>query len=287
MINSHFGTLFVVATPIGNLGDITKRAIDVLASVDIVACEHTDRTKQLYARLLIPHTSKQFVTVMDDEKRQSDRLLESLKKGLDVAIVSDAGTPLISDPGSLLIRVAMDAGCQVTPIPGASSMTTLLSVAPLDASNFRYIGFLPAKARKSEMQRVCEEMIASLVPTLFFVSPRSVVAALDALMEAGGAARKLLLGRELTKLHEEVALRTVRQHRAHYATQDSVKGEFVGLLAGSNKTKGSIDEKIGSLIRELSKLGLSSRDISQAVSSSFNVQKREIYNYAKASSSDD
>ena len=195
------GTLYVVATPLGNLRDVTQRAIDVLASVDRVGAEDTRVTATLLAHLGI--ATRPFAVHMHNEAARAAEVVDALARGESVALVSDAGTPGISDPGARVVRAALDAGYPVVPIAGPSALAAAVSAAGLDAARFAFVGFLPAQAKARR------ELLASLaalpLALVVFEAPHRVRATVDALAEALDPDRDLVVARELTKLHESVA----------------------------------------------------------------------------------
>lgn len=222
------GRLYIVATPIGNLADITARAVDVLSSVRVVACEDTRRSRVLLAA--IGAAPRQLLSLHDrNEAQASERALGHLLSGEDVALISDAGTPLISDPGFQLVRLAWRHGVAVTPVPGPSAITAALAASPIAANRFRFEGFLPAKraARRAALAR----MLRSDVPVVFFEAPHRLRAALAQLVDLGGDDRLLLLCRELTKRFETIRCASVAALLA--GAEVMPKGEFVGVLAAA------------------------------------------------------
>ena len=219
------GRLYVVATPIGNLADITARAIEVLKSVRIVACEDTRRSRTLLAHVGAA-PARLFALHAHNEVRASERVLGQLVAGEDVALLSDAGTPLVSDPGFELVRLAWRHGIAVTPVPGPSAITAALAASPIAANRFRFEGFLPAKGapRRAALAR----LLRSEVPVVFFEAPHRLGAALAEMVELGGGARPLLLCRELTKRFETIRWGTVADLLA--GGEGPHKGEFVCIL---------------------------------------------------------
>ncbi|MEQ1668361.1 MAG: 16S rRNA (cytidine(1402)-2'-O)-methyltransferase, partial [Sulfuriferula sp.] len=188
--------LYVVATPIGNLGDITLRALEVLKSVDLVAAEDTRHSGQLLARLGI---SAKFVALHEhNEQHATPRLIEDMLGGKRVALITDAGTPAISDPGTLLVAAAHAAGVQVVPVPGASAVVCALSAAGIVAPNWLFYGFLPAKANH---RRLALEKLAALPYALvFYEAPHRIVECVDDLVLTLGGVRRITFARELTKV---------------------------------------------------------------------------------------
>jgi 16S rRNA (cytidine1402-2'-O)-methyltransferase len=193
------GTLFVVGTPIGNLGDITTRALRVLGEVAVIAAEDTRRTARLLARYAIstPTTSLH----AHNEYGKTSRLVDRLARGDSVALVSDAGTPTLSDPGAELVRAAAAAGARVEAIPGPSAVTTLLSVAGLSGPTFTFMGFPPRKGR--ERARWFEEVRSAGRTVIFFEAPHRIRATLAELLRTSGD-RQVVVGREMTKVREEL-----------------------------------------------------------------------------------
>ncbi len=224
------GTLFVVATPIGNLDDLTPRARAILCSVDRIAAEDTRRT----GRLLTHIGAKTAQTAVHDfnEAAVVDGLVTRLVAGETVALVSDAGTPLVSDPGFKLVRAAHEAAIAVVPIPGASSLTAALSVAGIATDRFLFEGFLPAKrARRRER---LEELSTAAHTLVFFEAVHRIEATLEDLVAAFGADREATLLRELTKIHEQIVHATLGELLAGVVNgQVPSKGEFVVVVAGS------------------------------------------------------
>jgi 16S rRNA (cytidine1402-2'-O)-methyltransferase len=220
------GTLFVVATPIGNLGDLSARARETLAGVEIVACEDT-RT----SRTLLAHHAIQARTValhQHNERAASAALLESLRAGKDVAIVTDAGTPGLSDPGALLVAAAHAAGIRVVPVPGPSAATAALSASGFAAGPWLFAGFLPSAAGA---RRKALEDFDLPWPTVFFEAPHRIRQTLEALETRFGGDRELVIARELTKKFEELVRLPLAEARAWLdADAHRERGEFVLVL---------------------------------------------------------
>ena len=192
-------TLFVVATPIGNLHDISQRALDTLAAVSLIACEDTRISK----RLLDYHQIKTRMTSYHQHSGVvvTDKIIEVLKQGNDVALITDAGTPGISDPGGKLVAAAVEAGITVSPIPGASGITVLLSASGLPTDSFVFYGFIPHKKRR---QTTFQEIAAENKTVVFYESPHRIGKTLSSLKEVLADDRIVVIGRELTKIHEEI-----------------------------------------------------------------------------------
>lgn len=238
--------LYVVATPIGNLGDITIRALDVLAAASLIVCEDTRHTGKLLAHYRIKAATQSY----NDHNAPKVRpgLLKRLQDGEIVALVSDAGTPLISDPGYRLVTEAVEAGVSITAVPGASAVTTALSVAGVPTDRFMFMGFLPSReGEKAAMIDTVKHVPASLV---FFESPRRLADSLAAL-QAGLGDRPAVVLRELTKLHETVERAPLSRLTALHAGRPAPKGEIVIIVEGaSGREAGFSDEEVDQLIRD-------------------------------------
>ena len=221
------GELFLVATPIGNLGDITLRALEVLKSVSRVACEDTRVSGGLLHHYGIRVPLVAYHT--HNEAAATETLLAELQSGAKIALISDAGTPLLSDPGARLVAAAIAAGIRVTPIPGASALLAAITVTGLSATQFFYAGFLPTKAgARRAMLASLDTIPATLV---FYEAPHRLVATLEALLEAYGD-RQAAVARELTKLHEECRRGPLSAIIAHY-TSTAPRGECGVVVAGA------------------------------------------------------
>ena len=264
------GTLYVVTTPIGNLEDLTLRAIRVLSEVGLVAAEDTRQSRKLLTHLGI---SKRLVSYNEHNAAQrAPRLLRSLLKE-DVALVTDAGVPAISDPGADLVRAAAEQGTNVIAIPGPSAVTTALSVSGMGGDSFRFVGF-PPRARKArrELLTTLEAEPATLV---FFESPHRIRAMLEDLA-AVLADRPIAVCRELTKLHEEVFRGTPAEALAHF---DYPRGEFVIVVQGAPPRKDveADEEGARTALAALKAQGQTRRDAVAQVTDAYAVSKREAY----------
>lgn len=223
-------TLYVVATPIGNAGDITLRAINVLSLVDAVACEDTRTTAHLLTRYGL---SKELIAAHEhNERAVADKLIARLSSGQRIALVSDAGTPAISDPGARIVDAVRAAGLRVMPLPGPSAVTGALAASGLLNDRFYFIGFLPAKTKQREAELA---KFAGIAATLvFYEAPHRIIDTVDALVTAFGPSRQIVFARELTKLFEEIH-RCPLEHAAAWLKADGnrQKGEFVLLVEGA------------------------------------------------------
>ncbi|HJU21219.1 MAG TPA: 16S rRNA (cytidine(1402)-2'-O)-methyltransferase [Casimicrobiaceae bacterium] len=221
------GSLYVVATPIGNLRDVTLRALDILASADIVAAEDTRVVSTLLARYRIVARTQAFHA--HNEARQTEALVAALDAGRSVALVTDAGTPGVSDPGARLVRAARAVGHRIVPIPGASALVAAVSAAGLSATRFAFIGFLPAQAKA---RRECLAMIARWsIALVLYEAPHRIKATLDELARALDPARMLTIAREMTKAFETIASMPLGE-ASDWIAQDAnrSRGEFVLLV---------------------------------------------------------
>ncbi len=224
LYNINSGVLYIVSTPIGNLRDITLRAIDVLSAVDIIACEDTRHTKILLNRYEI---KKPLLSYFEYNKlKRIDLIIRSLKAGKSIALVSDAGTPGISDPGASLIKKAIDEGIRVEAIPGASAMLTALTVSGLPIYKFTYVGFLPVKsgARKKTLLQLKSEAKTVVI----YESPHRLIKTLLAIKEVFGNC-KIVIAREMTKKFEEILRLDVEAAIGHFENKKP-KGEFVIII---------------------------------------------------------
>jgi len=265
------GTLYVVATPLGHLEDVTLRAIRVLGEVALVACEDTRRT----ATLLRAHGVKTATTSYfeHNERFKGVKILEALRAGRDVALVSDAGTPGISDPGYRLVRDARAEGIPVVPVPGASAATAALSVSGLPTDRFLFVGFLPAKAGA---RRQALAALAAQTPTLvFFESPVRVVESLADMVAALGD-RDAFLCREATKAHEEYVRASLSALREQLAARGSVKGEIVLVVAGAPEPAPTSEDPVA-LYRRLAAEGRTRREAVKEAARQVGRPAREIY----------
>jgi len=247
------GTLYVVATPIGNLADMVPRAVEILKTVDLVAAEDTRHSGRLLRHLGI---ATPLVSYHDrGAENQGQAVLDALAAGRDVALISDAGTPLISDPGYRLVRAARAAGFAVSPIPGPCAAIAALSAAGLPSDRFAFEGFLPA--RGGERQRRLAELAAEPRTLIFYEAPHRVLEALTDLEAAFGATRELVLARELTKAFETFLAGTIAAVRARVAADSNQqRGELVLLVAGAGEREpaavaADIDAVLTPLLDEL------------------------------------
>jgi 16S rRNA (cytidine1402-2'-O)-methyltransferase len=232
-------TLFIIATPIGNLEDITLRAIRILKEVDLILCEDTRVTKRLLERYEINKPTMSYHA--QSKLSKSDKIIALLEEGKNLALVSDAGTPTISDPGCMLVvqvrthfmsRLNLDneVRVEIVPIPGPSAVLSALSVSGFPSSEFLFLGFLPHKKGRETMFK---EITASKRTVVFYESPHRILKALESLKTHLGETRKILVAREITKIYEENIMGTPEEVLAHFTTHpDRVRGEFVVVVEG-------------------------------------------------------
>jgi 16S rRNA (cytidine1402-2'-O)-methyltransferase len=267
-------TLFVVATPLGNLGDLSQRAIDTLRQVPVVAAEDTRRVRGLLSHL-DAHPRVLSFHAHSPQRRQSV-LLEILAGGRDVALVSDAGTPGISDPGEQLVRAARSAGFRVVPIPGPSAVGTALSAGGLPADRYLFLGFVPRKGR--ERGRLLRAVADSPWTTVLYEAPSRLVDLLTDLSELAGGTREAVVARELTKLHEEFRQGTLTELASYYRDAEP-RGEVTVLVAGCPDQASPVSQPadLAGRAAELLAEGLSRRAAVQRLVADLGVSRNEAY----------
>ena len=222
------GTLFIVATPIGNLGDMTLRALETLKAVDAILCEDTRVTSRLLAHYEIKRPLVSCHEHTDDSKLK--QLIERLEQGESLAFVSDAGTPGLSDPGNKLVSLALESDIAVVPIPGVSALATLVSVAGIDMREFAFLGFPPHKKGRETFFR---KVAAAEMPVMYYESPHRILKNLE-LLASFASGKRVIIGRELTKLFEEMVRGTIEEALTYFSGHpEKVKGEFVVIVFSS------------------------------------------------------
>lgn len=263
------GTLYIVATPIGNLGDITRRAVEVLGEVDLVAAEDTRHSRKLLSALGI---STEMISYREHNREDAaKRIMVRIGQGKDVALITDAGTPGVSDPGHYLVGLCVDKSIPVIPVPGPSAVTALLSASGMELTRFIFQGFLPPKSKARE--EVLEQLAASGFPCVIYESPNRVLATLGAI--AGIMSdRQLVLGREMTKLHEEF-IRGTAVEVAHRLEEGKIKGEVTILVEGGELVKRTVD--LLPAIKRLRAEGLSASRVAAVLSQITGEEKNTIY----------
>lgn len=262
----------MVPTPIGNLDDMTVRAARVLAEVDFIAAEDTRHTRKLLSHLGIATPLQSYYR--GQEAKQGQRLIAELENGKNIALVSDAGTPAISDPGTRLVRLCHAHGIKVIPLPGPSAVTTLVSASGLADDGYTFLGFLPSKS--GQRRKVLQSHVYDVLPFVLYESPRRILDTLTDILAILGD-RSVCLGRELTKIHEEVVLTTVGALRQELAARPAVKGEIVMIVDGSKIKAADGEDDIVELLRALRQQGLSMKDAVQKISHDLGGKRSEIY----------
>ena len=265
------GRLFVVATPIGNLEDITYRAVRVLGEVDLIACEDTRQTRKL-----LDHYAIRRPTISFHEHNEAERAAElaaRLCAGARIALVSDAGVPLVSDPGYRLVRAAVEAGIPVEPVPGASAALAALSASGLPTDAFHFGGFLPAKP--GQRAHALEKLVEEQATLVFFEAPHRIVEALETVEQVLGP-RPVVVARELTKIHEEFLRGTPGEVRAALAGREAIKGEIT-LLIGKAVSPAPADTPIETAVETLIRAGTPRMDAIKQVARRRGLSKREVY----------
>ncbi|HIJ90460.1 MAG: 16S rRNA (cytidine(1402)-2'-O)-methyltransferase [Desulfobulbaceae bacterium] len=276
--SSKPGTLFVVATPIGNLEDITLRALRILQEVDLIAAEDTRHTRKLLSHFDI-HTPL-LSYYKEKEASRSQEIVTRLLAGQQVALVSDAGTPGISDPGGILVHSAYEHDIGVVPVPGVSALATILSVAGLTEPSHLFLAFLPSKG--SERRKLLRGLKNEAHALVFYESPRRITASLaDCLAELGE--RRVVIGRELTKVYEEIAHGQLSQLLADFKGRESIKGEFVVLIEGVRASASVRPDNLEDLLRWYrAQPGVSLKDAVASIAKDLDLSRSEVYQKALA-----
>jgi 16S rRNA (cytidine1402-2'-O)-methyltransferase len=268
------GTLYLVATPIGNLEDITHRAVRLLGEVDLIACEDTRHTRKLLSHYGI--STKTISYHEHNERERALELIDQLRSGLNIALVTDAGMPSISDPGFRLTRAAIEDDLLVVPVPGANALTTALVASGLPTDDFFFGGFLPSRSG-ARRARLAE--LRSLATTLiFYEGPHRIAATLKDAFEILGE-REAVVARELTKLHEELARGRLSELAARFADPESARGEMVLIIdrapiAGAAETSTS---SVGELVSQLEETGLDHRAALKKAARELGLSRDEAY----------
>jgi 16S rRNA (cytidine1402-2'-O)-methyltransferase len=268
------GLLYVVSTPIGNLEDITFRAVNALKAADWIACEDTRTTHKLLMHYGI--TTRPISYHDYNEQERSIELAARLVAGETGALVSDAGTPLLSDPGYRLVRAAIEAGVRVEALPGASALLAGLVVSGLPSDQFHFGGFLPSK--QGARRRVLESLADEQATLIFYETPHRIVEALEDIAEVLGT-RDMVVARELTKMHEEVLRGTAAEIRDSLTARDAIRGEFVVLIAKAAAPEPD-DTPIDEAVMRLVNAGLDRMEAMKKVARERGLSKREVYKLA-------
>ena len=265
------GILYVVATPIGNLEDITFRAVRILKEADLIVCEDTRQTPKLLDHYGI---SKPLLSYHEhNERARASQLIHELEAGKTIALVSDAGTPLIADPGYRLVESARARGIPVSPLPGPSAILAALSASGLPTDSFLFQGFLPAKT--TQRRKLLETLKAGGVTLVFYETPHRVLEALDDIAAILGP-RPVVLARELTKIHEEFLSGTASEIKQVLEQRPALKGEFV-LMIGKGSGVADAEIPVEDAVEELIRQGVPRMDALKTIARQRGLPKREVY----------
>jgi 16S rRNA (cytidine1402-2'-O)-methyltransferase len=270
------GTLHIVSTPIGNLGDLSPRAVEVLRSVAAILAEDTRHSRTLCDRFGI--RTPLLAYHEHNEAQATPGLIARLERGESLALVSDAGTPLLSDPGARLVRAAVDAGVRVSPVPGPSALLAALVGAGLPAERFTFFGFLPRKG--GDRARALSELAALRHTAVLFEAPGRTAGTLRALADAGAGDHAAAVARELTKQFEEFRRGTVSELAAYYEAAGDPRGEVVIVVAGAGAA-GPDEDALRTRAAELRTQGMSARDITRVLMETAHVPRNLAYRIAQ------
>src|SRR5690348_10248902 len=269
--------LYVVATPIGNLEDITLRALRVLREADLIACEDTRHTQRLLNHFEIKTPTQSYHE--HNEAARAQELVKKIEEGARIALVSDAGTPGISDPGERVTRAALDRGLKVVIVPGPSALISALVASGLPTGCFRFVGFLPP--RSGERRTALERLRDAAETLVFYEAPHRITETLSDLGSIIGNDRRVVLARELTKAHEEFLRGTAAEINAELGTRESVKGEIVVILEGKAATKPTRAPQDTSLFHRLRELmtaeALDEKTALKQAAKEFGISRSEAY----------
>lgn len=271
LTNTDF-QVYVVATPIGNKGDFSQRAIDVLKSVDIIACEDSRTSANLLESYDIQ--TKLVSYHKFNEKQRTGEFLRLLLEGKKIALISDAGTPCVSDPGRILVKELFEQDIKISSIPGPSALTTFVAMVPRDSEEFSFVGFLPRV--KNQQKAVFDKYKNS--DLVFYESPLRLLETLENIKELRGENAKVAIGRELTKMFEEVKAGAVSEIIEYY-NKNILKGEIVCMLYAQDEFD-ETDLLIIDSIKKLKNLDYTNKDISQIISALYDVNKNRVYKLA-------
>ena len=275
------GKLYICATPIGNLGDITPRVIEVLKAVDIIAAEDTRNSIKLlnHFEIKTPMTSYHEYNRFD----KADELVAEMQKGKDIAIITDAGTPCISDPGEVLVQKCVENDIEVTSLPGPSAVITALTLSGFSVRRFVFEGFLPPVQKKKERREALDRLRNEIGSIVIYEAPHHLKDTLTELSEVLGGDRRIALCREMTKKHEEVLRLTIAE-----AIKTEPRGEYVLVIEGRDrdelikeKTESFLSMSVKEHVQSYIDKGLSEKDAMKAAAADRGISKRDIYNELK------
>ena len=280
------GTLYLCATPIGNLGDITPRVLDTLRAVDLIAAEDTRNTLRLLNHFAI---RKPMTSYHEHNKYDKAReLLDRLRRGEDIAVVTDAGTPAISDPGEVLAALCIEEGIRVTSLPGACALITALAMSGMPARRFCFEGFLPsAKTEKKERRRVLDQLRTEERTMILYEAPHHLRGTLSDLRAVLGDSRRITLCRELTKRFEEAIPLTLAEAEGYYA-ENEPRGEYVLVLAGADPGEAQAREKaaweslsLEDHVQLYADQGMEPREAMRRAAADRGISRRDVYRQLK------
>lgn len=264
------GRLYIVSTPIGSLEDITLRALDTLKKVDYIACEDTEHSMKLLNHYEI---KKPLISYWSEkEKVRAEEIIQKIKSGHKVALITDAGTPGISDPGAVVIGRAIEEEIEIIPIPGPTALITALSISGLNTEEFTFIGFLPVK--QSQRRKKLLELSSEQRTLVFYEAPHRILQSLYDMLEVLGD-RRVCVARELTKMFEEV-LRGTLSTILEKLEESKIAGEYVIVIEGSKPKEMNIEEALKE-VRELMKKGKGRKEAVKIVSELYSISKKELY----------
>lgn len=278
-MDTEAGKLYIVATPIGNLSDMSLRAVETLRSVDLIAAEDTRNTIHLLTHFDIRTPMESYHEFNKYDK--ADDLVNRMLSGKNVAIVTDAGTPCISDPGEVLVAKCAEAGITITGIPGPSAAINALTLSGLSTRRFTFEGFLPAKKQKKERAAALERLKKETVTIIVYEAPHHLTETLKDLSEALGAGRRVALCREMTKIHEEVIRTTLSE-----AVETVPRGEYVLVIEGKDEKEAAAERtaefselSIEEHMQRYLEKGVEKKEAMKLVAADRGVTKRDIYKY--------
>ena len=270
------GVLYVVATPIGNLEDITYRAVRILGEVELIVAEDTRHTRKLLSHFAI---NKPLISYYKDkESARSDRIIDELLQGRHVALVSDAGTPAISDPGAVLVSRCHENSIPVVAVPGPSALTAALSVAGLRQPSFSFLGFLPSK--KTQRIKILRSIAQEEKAVVFYESPRRVAQTIAECRDVMGE-KKFFIARELTKIHEELLIGSTSEVLHQLKEKTAIKGEFIVTIFPNDAEKKEMPDDLEALLcwyRDQSQLSM--KDSVKKISRDLNLSRSQVYEKA-------
>lgn len=266
------GTLIVCATPIGNLADASPRLAETLGAVDLIFAEDTRRTAKLLHHFGISTPMRSLFS--GNEMHRLDELTDRLSQGETIALVSDAGMPVVSDPGAAAVHAAARIGASVTTVPGPSAVTSALAVSGFSGDRFAFMGFLPRKGK--ERSRTIEAMATEETTVVMFAAPTRVAADLEAMAEVCGPLRRIVVARELTKIHEEVWRGTMADAIVEFGDPARARGEFTVVIEGAQPVEPNLGDALDAA-KSLIASGTSTSDAVREIASSHGVSRRELY----------